>query len=148
MQKQTEEFEREIAEDRSANYRGTVRVRFEFLEFDAESARELDPKNVQRLIGIYETAGCHRSNPEHRIPAVISQKDLDLAIKHSATSLESLLTHSSGQPQDLKFPQHHSLICLHGQHRVEAAKRWAKLSPKEKWWVVDLYLEGMMNCPY
>jgi hypothetical protein len=29
-----------------------VRVRFEFLEFDVESARELDKKNGERLIGV------------------------------------------------------------------------------------------------
>ena len=55
--------------DRSANYRGTVRVRFEFLEFDVESARELDKKNIER--GVFETARCLRLKPEHHIPAVI-----------------------------------------------------------------------------
>jgi hypothetical protein len=62
-----------------------VRVRFEFQEFDVESARELDKKNVERLIGVFETARCLRLKPEHHIPAVISQQSLDLAIKHTGT---------------------------------------------------------------
>lgn len=142
MQSQAESIDRKIAEDRSANYRGTVRVRFEFLEFDVESARELDKKNVERLVGVYETARCLRLKPEHHIPAVISQQNLNLAIKHTGTSLEKLLIYPQKLPPELKFPPGHRLICLHGQHRVEAAKQWGKLSPKEKWWAVDLYLDG------
>jgi hypothetical protein len=42
MQSEAESIDRKIAEDRSANNRGTVRVR---------PARELD-KNVERLIGL------------------------------------------------------------------------------------------------
>ena len=72
MQSQAQSIDRKIAEDRSANYRGTVRVRFEFLEFDVESARELDKKNVERLIRVYKTAYCLRLKPKYHILAVIS----------------------------------------------------------------------------
>jgi Protein of unknown function (DUF3723) len=143
MQSQAETIERKIAEDRSANYRGTARVRFEVLEFDAEDSRELDERNVERLVGVFETAGCLlRLEPKHHIPAVISPQSLDLAIQHTGTSLEKLLEHSQKLPPELKFPPNYRLKCLHGQHCVEAGKRWGKLSPSEKWWAVDLYLEG------
>ena len=146
MQSEAEKNERKITEDRSANYRGTVRVRFEFLEFDTEGSRELDPKNVERLIEVYKTARCLRLESEHRIPATISQQSLDLAIKRNGTSLENLLSCPQELPLELKFPLNYKLICLHGQHRVEAAKRWGKLSPKDRWWAVDLYLEGVVIC--
>ena len=143
MQSQAEKLVRKLAEDRSANYRGTVRARFEYLEFDEEGLRETHQKDVERLIGVYETAAvCDPLDPDHRIPAIISQQNLDLAIRHTGTSLENLLTCSRKLPPELKFPPGYHLKCLHGQHRVEAAKQWGKLSPKDKWWAVDLYLAG------
>ena len=38
----------------------------------------------------------------------------------------------------------HDLICLHGRHRIEAAKKY--LHPDDKWWVVDLYSDA--NVPF
>ena len=84
---------------------------------------------------MYEAARCLRLKPEHHIPAVIGQQNLDLAI----TSLEKLLIYPPKLPPELKFPPGHRLICLHSQHRVEVTKQWGKLSLKEKW-VVALLL--------
>lgn len=145
MQSQAESIERKIAEDRSANYRGTVRVRFEFLEFDTESSRELDQKNIERLIEVYEIDRCDPLQPERHIPALISQRSLELATKHTGTSAGNLLCPQE-LPLELKFPPGHHLKCLHGQHRVEAAKQWGELLLKDRWWAVDLYLEGVVTC--
>jgi hypothetical protein len=144
MQSEAEKNERKIAENKNANYRETVCVRFEFLKFDTEGSRELDPKNVKKLIEVYKTEGCFRLKAEHRIPATISQQSLDLAIKRNGTSLENLLSCPQKLPLELKFSLNYGLICLHGQHRVKTAKRWGKLSPKDKWWAVDLYLESVV----
>jgi hypothetical protein len=50
--------ERKLSEDRSANFRGTARVKLEFLSFESEDSRSEDSKNVERLEGIFETGGC------------------------------------------------------------------------------------------
>ncbi|KAL5331286.1 hypothetical protein ACEPPN_000816 [Leptodophora sp. 'Broadleaf-Isolate-01'] len=43
----------------------------------------------------------------------------------------------NGYPM-LKFPTSCQLECLHGRHRIEAAREF--LLPTDRWWVVDLYL--------
>jgi hypothetical protein len=40
---------------------------------------------------------------------------------------------------ELSFPEL-SLICLHGRHRLLAALEF--LSPKDQWWIVDVYLDS------
>jgi len=48
---------------------------------------------------------------------------------------------------ELGFWPGYQLECLHGRHRIQAAKQ--ALLPPDKWWTVDLYLAGMINylCP-
>src|SRR6266536_4517827 len=138
MQSQVEIVERDIAEDRSANYRGTARVRFEALEFDwerefdCEESREIVQKNVQRLIGVFDKAGYDQLDSRHHIPAIISQQSLDLVLQYTGISLERLLEHRRKLPPKLKFPPTCRLKCLHSQYCVEAAKQWGKLPPKDK----------------
>jgi hypothetical protein len=50
MQQDLADFERRIAEDRSANYRGTAFIRLEVLEFDGEP----DNENVKKLENIFK----------------------------------------------------------------------------------------------
>jgi hypothetical protein len=121
-QSEAEKNERKIAEDRSANYRGTVRIGFEFLEFHIEGSRGLDPKYVEMSIGVYKTAGYLRLEAEHRISATISQQSLDLAVNRNGTWLENILSRPQKLPLEPKFPLNYGLTCLDGQHRVEAAK--------------------------
>lgn len=95
-------------------------------EESVEECRQLDQKNVNRLIGIYETEGCHRSHPHYRVPVLID----DDTFKRVSRGYD---LDGCAPPQRLEYP----LTYLHGRHRLEAAK--AYLDTRERWWTVDLY---------
>ena len=70
---------------------------------------------------------------QNHVPALISQ-----------TVLHTLLQSKPGgrlenEVPSLVDPQHDSKF-LHGRHRTEAAKKY--LHPDDKWWIVDLYVDG------
>lgn len=146
-----EEYHREafaedklLAEDRSENYRGTVRVGLRRLAFAPEYSRQIDRKNVERLKKIFSRpGGCLRLSPPNCIPAVIDQQDLDLAIQSTGTTLEALLGGSEKEPPMLKLAPDYLLQCLHGQHRILAALE--VLEPRDEWWTVHLYLSGLFH---
>jgi len=133
-----------LAEDRSENFRGTVRVGLRRLAFAPEYSRQIDRKNVERLKKIFSKPGaCLRLSPPNCIPAVIDQQDLDLAIQSTGTTLEALLDSSEKEPLMLKLAPGYSLQCLHGQHRILAALE--VLEPRDEWWTVHLYLSGLSH---
>jgi hypothetical protein len=130
-----------LAEDRSENFRGTVRVGLRRLAFAPEYSRQIDRKNVERLKKIFSKPGaCLRLSPPNCIPAVIDQQDLDIAIQSTGTTLEALLDSSEKEPPMLKLAPGYSLQCLHGQHRILAALE--VLEPRDEWWTVHIYLSG------
>jgi hypothetical protein len=59
-------------------------------------------------------------------------------------SQRSLLTNDPTRLPDLKFATG-QLRALHGRHRVQAAAE--VLPPADRWWTVDLYLDGE-SCSY
>ena len=139
--------ERKTCNDRSANFRGTAAVALEVLDFDIEGSGDNGGDNgrdnEERLKSIFENEGCWRLEPENRISAIIDQQSLDDAIQASpaGTTLATLLENPCGIPPELRLPPNLRLKCLQGRSRVQAAK--AFLSPKERSWAVDLYLEGI-----
>lgn len=127
--------------ERCVKYRGTARIRLENLYFEWGEARELSRKNVERLKQVFRTENVHRLEPRNHIPAVVHEGDLVSAIQASKISAETLLSNPDGDLPMLKFPQHYKLTCLHGGHRIQAARE--TLPPTDAWWTVDLYLIGM-----
>jgi hypothetical protein len=134
MQQDLADFERRIAGDRSANYRGTALIRLEVLEC------EEDNDDIKRLETIFK-GGCYRLDPKYRFHAAIDQRDLDDAIQLSETSSAALLKNPQGLPPELKFPQNFRLKCFKGRSCAEAAIN--TLEPEDRWWAVDLFLNGM-----
>jgi hypothetical protein len=140
QQAQVEIIERKLAGDRGTYFRGTARVRLQRLHFGDQCSRELDRKIVESLKDTFEIEGCLRLEPSHHIPALIDRQTLELAIKSSpGVSAAALLDNPKKLPPELKL--NCSLECLHGRHRLQAAREI--LLPKDKWWTVDLYLTGM-----
>jgi hypothetical protein len=135
------EQELRLEAERCVKYRGTARVRLEVLHFQWNESRELSRKNVERLKEVFQTDKIRRLEPRNHIPAVVDQSDLDDAIQASEISAESLLSNPNNNPPVLIFPAHHRLTCLHGRHRIQAARE--TLPPTDAWWTVDLYLAGM-----
>ncbi|KAK5312981.1 hypothetical protein LTR93_011123 [Exophiala xenobiotica] len=108
--------------------------------------RPLDVKNVQRLVKIYQREGCRRQFVSNRILVVIiDQACLETALDLSRISAAALLTRNTnndpaavGDYPQLQVPVDVRLICLHGRHRIRAAREL--LSPRDKWWIANLYL--------
>lgn len=138
---QSSERERRLHLERSVKYRGTARVRLDHLHFEWGEARELSQKNVERLKQVFRTENIQRLEPRNHIPAVLSEKDLDSAVQDSKILAETLLSNPDGNFPMLKFPRNYKLTCLHGGHRIQAARE--TLPPTDAWWTVDLYLTGM-----
>ncbi|KAF1948546.1 hypothetical protein CC80DRAFT_556252 [Byssothecium circinans] len=132
------ERELRLEAERCIKYRGTARISLEVLHFQSNQPRELSQKNVERLKEIFRIEKIHRLNPRNHIPAVIHQSDLEDAIQASDTTAERLLSNPANEPPLLAFPAGHRLTCLHGRHRVQAARE--TLPPTDAWWTVDLYL--------
>jgi hypothetical protein len=140
------EQELRLEAERFVKYRGTARVRLEVLHFQWNEPRELSQKNVERMKEIFrgdKTAygNIRRLDPRNHIPAVVEQSVLDDAILASEVSAERLLSNPDNNPPVLKFAAGYLLTCLHGRHRIEAARE--VLPSTDAWWTVDLYLAGM-----
>ena len=135
------EQELRIQAERHVKYRGTARVSLRVLPFQWDQSRELSRKNVERLKEVFRIDSVRRLDARNHIPAVIDSLDLDGAILASKISAERLLSNPDSDPPTLKFPAPHQLTCLHGRHRVQAARE--TLPPSDAWWTVDLYLAGM-----
>ncbi|KAJ4329997.1 hypothetical protein N0V95_010119 [Ascochyta clinopodiicola] len=135
--------EEEIERQKSSHFRGRAKVPLDFLHFSEHSPRDIDRGNVQRLMGVFREEGVKRLQNEHHIPAIVGKDDLLSAVQLSGVSLVDLLNSSQESPPRLTFPDGYRLRCLHGKHRIEAAKKSACLQGQDRWWTVTLYSEGL-----
>ena len=134
-----------VRREQNTSYQGTVRVSLQHLVFDPDllgrpKQQFLHIKNVERLRHIFATEGCHRLEPAHRIAALISRQELQILERVSNLSQSALRSNAETDLPMLTMPAGMRLRVLHGQHRLEAARRF--LSSKDAWWAVDLYLDG------
>ncbi|KAG9241126.1 hypothetical protein BJ878DRAFT_558879 [Calycina marina] len=131
--------EERLATEGREKYQGTARIKLEVLHFPQNEPRELDRKNVERLKGYFKKGQCHRVGRNH-IPAVIDQSQLSEVLRDSNVSVKTLLSNTDPHAM-LRFPAGSQLQCLHGRHRIQAAREF--LTPRESWWTVDLYLSDL-----
>lgn len=106
---------------------GFARVKLEYLRFDS-GVRDYDKSNIDRLRMIFRDEGCQRENRKHYIPAVVPS-----AILGSWRPKGEELS-------DLTPPAGETILCLHGKHRVLAAREF--LSHRDQWWNLQIYNEG------
>ena len=137
----TEEFR--IQAEKSIKYRGSARVNLDNLYFASNWQRELSRKNVERLKGIFRVEGVRRLELGYHVPAVVDKADLDACKEASDVSTEQLMSNSDHNLPFLNFPAQYRLICLHGRHRIQAAREI--LPQVEAWWTVDFYLSGTLR---
>jgi hypothetical protein len=136
--------------ERRLQYKGTACIGLEFLNFRrCESGKENeeyepDRENVEYLKGCFRKEGCRQVDVGNHIPALIDQQSLDDALQAAGISANQLRSPSGGYPE-LAFPDGFQLECLHGKDRIQAAREY--LSPRNKWWAVDLYPKGMIDIP-
>jgi len=137
-------YDSALAAERSRAYRGHAKVQIQYLKFEDDNqmgARALDSKNIARLVQIFELEGCFRLEPEHYVPALVNRQALDAVLSEARMNATDLLQCGEPPTLNINFP----LVCLHGKHRLHAAGQF--LNPNDKWWVVDLYLDGLHRCP-
>jgi len=130
-----------LENERRLKYQGTAQVRLEVLHFPWDQPRELDLKHVRYLKECFRNDSCRRLPERNHISAVIEREHLDAAVQAAEVSYGDLLSKQPGGYPELMFPDGYQLQCLHGRHRIQAAREF--LLPKDKWWTVDLYLAGM-----
>ncbi|KAK0247123.1 hypothetical protein LTR29_017846 [Friedmanniomyces endolithicus] len=95
----------------------------------APGVRDFDKANVDRLVNIFRLEGCQRDDPPHFVPGLIARESL-------GPEWQQLL-----EPQRLSLPTSVVLRCLHGKHRILAARE--VLPPHEQWWNVALYDDAL-----
>ena len=101
--------------------------------------RQLDPKNITRLLNVFRLEGCLRLEPEHHVPAIVNPQALDDALRSHNLGRASLKTLE--EPVSIDFRV--AITYLHGAHRLEAASQF--LQGEDKWWIVDLYLGKLLQ---
>jgi hypothetical protein len=129
-----------LATERRLKYIGTAKVSISQIQFDPPLPRDLDLKNLERLRSIFRKNRCRRLDVDNHVPAIVSQHDLTDALRKANVPLQSLLTKNAHQIPYLVFVAG-QLQGLHGRHRVQAGAE--VLPPADRWWTVDLYLDGM-----
>ena len=127
-----------LESERASRFLGIARIELKWLHF---ALTEVDSKQVQRL-RIRFSKDCCRLDPGNHIPAIIDQGDLKSALLVSNLPDRLPKTLRADYPQ-LTFWPDYRLECLHGRHRLEAAK--LALSSQDRWWIVDLYDTSKME---
>lgn len=131
-----------LSQEKGSAYRGSVKVPLHSLKHEEpeHSPRQLDIKNVSRLINIFKLEGCHRLEADNHVPAFVSKE-----------AFARLLSLVGGKEAKLRrwdellilFEPSSPLTFLHGRHRIEAGRRFLRQS--EQWWVVDLFAEELLS---
>jgi Protein of unknown function (DUF3723) len=135
-QDQLTEREQRISRDKLAKYKGTAQVPIENLDFP-HPYRQIDASIIERLKRDFEGEGCIRTT--NRIPAVIDGTTLQAQLQKLTLETEIFRAGSSENPPRLSLGST-KLECLHGQHRILAAREF--LDASERWWIVDLFGTG------
>ncbi|OJJ51872.1 hypothetical protein ASPSYDRAFT_110874, partial [Aspergillus sydowii CBS 593.65] len=130
----------QLAQERSLKYLGTAKVYINQIAPHPSISRELDPQNVERLSEVFSRDGCRRLDIRNHVTAVVSRQHLAVALQTAGVTPHSLKTSPPDRYPLLEFPMG-KIQCLHGQHRLRAAKE--QLPPGEQWWTSDLYLDDI-----
>ncbi|KAF4765573.1 hypothetical protein HAV15_003280 [Penicillium sp. str.  len=131
--------ELQLTTERRLKYQGTAKINLSQITYHPCVARQLDQKNVERLCEVFRKDGCNRLDVQHHVTALVTRRHLKHARREAQISAEELLTNLPDKYPFLSFPSG-QIQCLHGQHRLRAAAE--VLAPSERWWTVDLYLDG------
>ena len=128
------EWEGVIGANRASAFAGTAVLGFDALDFHHAPRQH----NVRRLLKIYRNSRCFRFLPCNKIEALITSRDLELALTRSTLCKADLLDVTRAQPPHLDGEASLRVLCLNGRSRIEAAKGFL---PNSDWrWAVDLYL--------
>jgi len=77
------------------------------------------------------------------VPALIEPSDFLTVLDLSKLTADNLLDNLKETPPRLELPRDLRLSCLHGRQRIEAVKAVLR-KPKDRWWTIDLYIDGKL----
>ena len=135
-----EDLQLRLRRFRNKHFLCIARFRLENLWFGDEWESHLDQNNVQRLRKVFLVQGCLPQTPVNYVQAVIPTEQIQRAIQASGTSEAAFKTPGEIIPE-LIFPSDYRVHCLHGRHRIAAAKL-VFLSSIKRSWPVEIYDEG------
>ena len=131
-----------IYRERKSKFYGTARVLLSSLHFPTEDSLLSLPrpkKDVKRLKRVIQKEDCYRlADDEHHVSALISQLQLDAALRRADKSLQDLNSKEIPPIIEPSSP----LQCIHGKSRLQAVGSSDVLDDGDRWWAVDLYAEG------
>jgi len=131
----------EVFQEKNTAFYGSVKIPLtklrpeELPEEQRRKHRQEDPKNIEILVKAFKK-GCWRYDPDNHIKVLLPRSFLD----------HQLLDHSRHDKPYPFFDPSEPLQYLKGHHRVEAARQfYTDYDEDEKWWIADLYSEGMTD---
>ncbi|OBT64130.1 hypothetical protein VE03_06282 [Pseudogymnoascus sp. 23342-1-I1] len=125
-------LEQQFVESKTLHLKGKARVRLSQLSFP-NPIRPIDPKLVKVLKRTFKGEGCLQQDSAFSLPAIIDDSSLTLALQELGVSADHFKADSILSPANFELPHNIQLACLHGQHRVAAAKE--VLGSGNKWWL-------------
>jgi hypothetical protein len=126
--------------ERRHTFKGSARISLDVLSFQPRKHRDIDRKHIEYLKRCFRQDECRRLEVRNHVEAEIDQQMLDNILHDCRVTAQELLTNRPNGYPWLSFPEGFQLECLHGQHRIQAAREF--LLPTDKWWTVDLYTSG------
>lgn len=131
-----------IYRERRAKFYGTALISLASLYFPPDPLSLALPrpqKDVRRLKRVLQKEDCYRlADDEHHVSALISQSQLDEALRRANRSLLDLNSKDVPPILEPSLP----LQCIHGKSRLQAARD--DMGDGDGWWAVDLYGEGTL----
>lgn len=118
-----------VYSDIQYHFRGYARLNLASIELEDGDSLEAD---VKHLIKDFESRGCLQHDPAYAISVMVDNDSL-AAVVNAQTDLSS--RDETPYPHvDIKA------ICLHGKHRILAAR--IALQEHDKWWTARLFSSG------
>lgn len=120
-------------------FQGSARVNLSLIEIGPEW--QLNNENVDALSRVFEKKGVYPLQRENHVEVKVSRANLERALRESGVTADELRQSEPASFPELKFAGV-QLDCLHGKHRVQAARR---MLPPFRWWIVDIYLDSQLS---
>lgn len=134
------DVERHLTTERQLKYQETAKINLDQISFHPSVNTKFDQNNVDRISEIFRKDACRRLDIRNHVTAIVSRRHLRRALRAARATSGELMTNNPTQYPHLHF-RVGQVQCLHGQHRLKAGEE--TLPPTERWWTVDLYLDGL-----
>lgn len=122
---------------------GFARINLDALDFSHEWAKKYHRTKSAKLCNglerIFGTGGCKSYESEHAVPAIIDMQVLHNALEENVQLPATVNSLAEVPLLDLRYVE-----CLHGLHRIEAAKVFLKGNDEMYWWTVKFYSKGKL----